>query len=38
MKNTLDGVNSRLEVIEEKINELEDKVKLIIQGDTQKEK
>lgn len=30
MKNTLDGVNSRLEVIEKKISELEDKVKLII--------
>lgn len=38
VKNTLDGINSRLEITEEKSNELEDKIKLTIQDDTQREK
>lgn len=38
MKNTLNGINNRLEIAEEKNNELEDKAKLTVQDDTQKEK
>lgn len=38
MKNTLDGINSRLENEEEWINHLEDGVVEIIQDEQQKEK
>lgn len=38
MKNTLDWINSWLDILEKKINELEDIAKETIQNEVQKEK